>query len=358
MNHSLEFRSYWYGQGSVQLEKLVLVKVSDVTAKRSWSAPSLPSRTGTNEGDVRTARVNKDVSNTYLSYGPYANDMALGLWNISWKLKLDKPVNSTNAVVKIDVYDSATNTVLGERVITAREFYYAGATQSFDLKIAHANVSRNLEFRVFWYGEYDISFEQVTAAKLAAAPYNKRWEATDLAHSVGRAKQTNGSANTFEDEPGFLSYGPYENKLARGTYLAQWNLLIDNNSANNEEVVKLEVYDYDADEIIQSKIITRGQFAGANKYQQFDIKFNINHPSHRLELRTYWMDKAYIDLDWIKLDAIGLDADHGKLQLPTKKAFFYDAANRLQAIIFTNGSYRFFKYNQKGNLTKKGYVKV
>ena len=51
------------------------------------------------------------------------------------------------------------------------------------------------------------------------------------------------SANTIDDNPGYLAYGPYTTAVAAGAHVALFRLLVDNHTANNAPIVTLDVVD-------------------------------------------------------------------------------------------------------------------
>ncbi|MGI8967394.1 MAG: hypothetical protein ACR2H1_15100 [Limisphaerales bacterium] len=118
---------------------------------------------------------------------------------------------------------------------------------------------------------------------------------TQLSHQIGRSDAVNTwSANTAQDGPGFLCYGPYTSTLRKGPNDAGFYLMIDNNSADNLTVVNLDVYDVTTGQILATKAVTRREFTATWTYQAFHLNFYVPNWNHVIEFRTYWYDKAYI----------------------------------------------------------------
>ena len=123
-------------------------------------------------------------------------------------------------------------------------------------------------------------------------------EGAQLSHAVGRADGDGWSANTAQDGPGHMIFGPYVSDIPGGNRTAEFRLQEDNNTANNDEVVKLDIYDITANTVLNNSIVTRGQFSAANAYQDFNLTFG-NTAGHLLEFRVYWLDKSYVKVDKI-----------------------------------------------------------
>ncbi len=138
----------------------------------------------------------------------------------------------------------------------------------------------------------------IAGNELFALRYQPEYD-EQMAKQVGRRDGAGRSATVSLDAPGYLTYGPYQTRLPVGAYQATWRMLIDNNTADNASVVALDVYNTDANQVLASQTITRQQFASANVYQDFVMSFNYATTGQRLEFRTYWLDTAYIKLDYV-----------------------------------------------------------
>ncbi len=120
-----------------------------------------------------------------------------------------------------------------------------------------------------------------------------------MAKQVGRRDGAGRSATVALDATGYLTYGPYLTRLPVGAYQVTWRMLIDNNTADNASIVTLDVYNTDTSQVLASQTVTRQQFASANVYQNFVMSFNYATTGQRLEFRTYWLDTAYLKLDYV-----------------------------------------------------------
>lgn len=75
------------------------------------------------------------------------------------------------------------------------------------------------------YGGFDISWNMT---------------APNIGHNIGRAEGDGWAANGLQDAPQYLQFGPYYSALPAGDHIATWSLMIDNNSANDEQMMRLE----------------------------------------------------------------------------------------------------------------------
>lgn len=132
-------------------------------------------------------------------------------------------------------------------------------------------------------GGFDISWTMSTA---------------NIGHSVGRPEGDGWAANMTQDVlPGFLQYGPYYAGLEAGDHIATWSFMIDNNSVDNAQQLRLEVVDADNNgAVLSSRSVTRKQWKQPGRYEYFSVPFRLDPAlkNHRLEFRAYWYRGAYI----------------------------------------------------------------
>ncbi len=125
-------------------------------------------------------------------------------------------------------------------------------------------------------------------------------EGSTAAHQCGRADGIGWSANVTQDNASYMLYGPYWTDVSADRHTATFRLKEDNNTANNDAVVRIEVNDTTASTVIASQTITRQQFSLANTYQDFTLLFNSS-AGHQLEFRVYWLKTSYINVDKVTI---------------------------------------------------------
>lgn len=120
------------------------------------------------------------------------------------------------------------------------------------------------------------------------------WSAQSLYHQLGRADGDGWSANMAQDPQGMMCYGPYTTVIPPGPMDGVFQLMIDNNTSDNANVVYIDVNDATTGQVLASATITRRQFTGTYTYQLFHLNFAPSGWNHQIELRTYYYDTAYI----------------------------------------------------------------
>src|SRR6185295_1068412 len=94
-----------------------------------------------------------------------------------------------------------------------------------------------------------------------------------------------------------MVYGPYEAAIPPGPNSAQFRLKIDNNTANADPQVILDVRDAADGAILAQRTIARTDFPVASQYVTFSLPFDVAVGGHPIELRVYWLGRAYIKVD-------------------------------------------------------------
>ena len=89
-----------------------------------------------------------------------------------------------------------------------------------------------------------------------------------------------------------MLYGPYDTSVPAGPNTAEFQLKIDNNSANNEPQVVIDVRDATTGATLAERTLLRMDFPLAGQYTTFQLPFNLAAPNHSLELRVYWLGGA------------------------------------------------------------------
>ncbi len=136
-------------------------------------------------------------------------------------------------------------------------------------------------------------------------------EAPEMGHAVGRRDAEGWSASTGSDAPGTLVFGPYTRDIPAGLYDAHFRLLVDNRSADNLVVARVDVNDFDGmvpdcgSCVLAQLDVRRMDFTGTFAYQDFVLRFRNPGAMHRLEFRTWWADFAYIREDYVRIVRVG-----------------------------------------------------
>ncbi|WP_437753664.1 M57 family metalloprotease [Sorangium sp. So ce1389] len=262
----------------------------------SWTAQSLPHIIGRADADGWSANVAQDPVG-YLQFGPYTTEITAGAHTAVWNLMIDNNTADNQEVVRVEVYDATTGTVLVSRDIRRGEWTSTFQYQSFSLPfmVDSARVGHQIELRAFWY-RYAYIREQSVSLDPVCLPAQQTWSAQSLPHIIGRADADGWSADVAQDPAGYLQFGPYTTQVTAGVHTAIWNLMIDNNTADNQAIVKVDVYDATTGTVLASRNITRRKWTSAFQYQAFSLPFTMDtaRAGHQIELRTFWYRYAYI----------------------------------------------------------------
>lgn len=118
--------------------------------------------------------------------------------------------------------------------------------------------------------------------------------AGSLYHVIGRTDGDGWSVNTVQDRANWMCYGPYTSSVPAGPMEADFVLMVDNNTADNANIVYIDVYDSTAGTVLASRTLTRREFVGTYQYNYIHLNFNAPGANHALEFRTYWYGYSYV----------------------------------------------------------------
>ena len=295
----LEFRVFWHGETTLQVNQVIVHQAAKLDFVKSWkmSDPALGHRVGREDGEGWSANIQQDKEG-FFSFGPYVKNLSLGAWKVSFPLIIDNNSADNAKIVRLDVYDPDADEILSSREVMRQEFLHSNVTQYFELLFDNVSMDRRLEFRIYWYGLAKVTAKDISIGKSTNIIYKKTWSLSEpvIGHRTGRLDEEGWSANTQQDSEGFLTFGPYVKDVPVGSWEISWPLMIDNRSADNAKVVRLEVFDVDVDEILSFREIGRQEFERSFEYKSFNLRFVHVNPSHRLEFRTYWYGNAFIKM--------------------------------------------------------------
>ncbi|HEU4411666.1 MAG TPA: M57 family metalloprotease [Polyangiaceae bacterium] len=274
--------------------------------KLSWSAQSLPHAVGRADADGWSANMSQDPVG-HLQYGPYTADVTAGPHAAVWNLMIDNNTANDQAIVRLDVVDASTGgTVLASRELRRKEWRKAFEYQAFTVPFAldASRAGHAIEFRVLWYKAAYVRLHSVYADPAClSAPQS--WGAQGLPHLIGRADADGWSANMSQDPSGYLQYGPYTAAVTAGPHTAIWNLMIDNNTSNNQAVMLLDVVDASTGgTVLASRQLARTEWTAPFQYQSFAVPFALDgsRVGHAIEFRAFWYNVAYVREQSVSVD--------------------------------------------------------
>ncbi|WP_434384358.1 GxGYxYP domain-containing protein [Melittangium boletus] len=160
--------------------------------------------------------------------------------------------------------------------------------------------------------------------------YRYEAEGPHVRHGTGRLEGNGWLAQVGIDAANqYMITGPYAADIPVGGNTAFFDLTVDNNTANSDVVVTVDVRDNTTGALLAQRDITRTDFKVAGSYQRFELPFTNPEAGHGLEFRVYWYGRAYT-----KIDCVGTRAsvwDDEVVLFTTLKGL----VNRTQPRIFT-----------------------
>ncbi len=115
----------------------------------------------------------------------------------------------------------------------------------------------------------------------------------------GAVVERNGKAIHASLDQGFLCYGQYKKGYPTRPLKALFSIQIDNNTADDRNILILDVYDHTSDRVIGKEIVTRKDFAKANQFCLFTFDFTPPSADANMEFRIYYMGHSYVLADKI-----------------------------------------------------------
>jgi F5/8 type C domain. len=131
---------------------------------------------------------------------------------------------------------------------------------------------------------------------------NWHWEAegAQMGHNTGRLETDGWLCQTGIDAPNqHMVYGPYSTAVPAGSHTAEFRMKVDNNTANNDPIVDIDVRNATTGQVLASQTLTRLQFPVASNYTNFTLPFTLSANNQSLELRIFWHGTSYVKVDWV-----------------------------------------------------------
>ncbi|THU38109.1 hypothetical protein FAM09_15600 [Niastella caeni] len=141
---------------------------------------------------------------------------------------------------------------------------------------------------------------------------SSHWEGEGpaLSHKTGRLETDGWLCQTGIDAANdHMIYGPYDASIPAGPNVAEFRMKIDNNTANNDPVVDIDVRNATTGQTLAVKTITRQEFPIASNYTNFTLPFTMPANNQSIELRVYWRGTAYTKVDWVAVQQNNTSAE-------------------------------------------------
>ncbi len=121
------------------------------------------------------------------------------------------------------------------------------------------------------------------------------FQAKSLSHQIGYPEGSGWSASTGRNPAAYLCFGPYTTAVSPGRHRALFRMMIDNNTADNNTIVTLDVRDVNANRTLGKRKVRRREFQVPARFQDFDIQFDCP-AMHALEFRIFWHRRAWVNV--------------------------------------------------------------
>jgi hypothetical protein len=246
----------------------------------------------------------------YLTYGPYTSSFRNGVYKANFKLRVDNVDADENDIGRLEVYDSASQRVLAQRTFHRREFTTPMAYQDFELTFTSSNTSI-LEFRVYYIGNSYLEHAQTSITPISMdVPSDLVVDANSYSftHDIGNASD-HAWETRVTDGPGYMTRGPRSRLLPIDIGTATFTLAVDNNSADNLSVLRLEVVDVATNQVLATRLVKRQDFRSPMTPQEFDLTYELRVPGE-IDFRVYSYATSYIKhfQTVVKSDRVGFEA--------------------------------------------------
>ena len=265
------------------------------------------SKVGKKESDCVTATTSDDKG--YMVYGPYISGLSYGDKEVTFRMKTDNNTADNEVVARIEVNDADLGGIIASKEIRRKDFLTPDAYQDFHLEYENGSASNRIEYRVYYFQKALISVDSVTVRDVSVKTEMKFEAESDLSSQM-RTKGEDGKYGRdgieayATDKPDCLAYGPYVDKLALGSFRADYSLKVDNNTIN-ADVLRIDVYNTTKNQIVAQKTIKCTDFKQANFTQVFSLYFNNTQLNDVYEFRTYYLGNSETIID--KVNVVRLD---------------------------------------------------
>ncbi|GLS24610.1 hypothetical protein GCM10007877_03240 [Marinibactrum halimedae] len=121
---------------------------------------------------------------------------------------------------------------------------------------------------------------------------------SELNRKVGRENIDGSWGVVADDQRDHMLYGPYKSWSYLGGGLVNFRMKIENNTADNHEIIFLDLYDATEGEVIASRAVRRRDFYQSDEYQNFELWFDFNQErlNHNLETRVFFNGGAVVSV--------------------------------------------------------------
>lgn len=264
------------------------------------AASQLQHKIGRGENNGWSVNTSQDTAD-FMIYGPYATNWGKGETQAVFRLTADNNTATDMDVVTIDIYDATAGQIVTRRTIRRQELPPPHVMGEYILNFSMAErEGHRMETRVYSHGVSYLNVQSVTVRSVLVS-YNV---ANQLPHRIGRVDKDGWATDTInEPDGGFLLYGPYIENLPVGRRRALYRVMVDNHTANNDEIFLLDIWDATAGRAIAQRWVRRQELNSAWAYNELSLDFDLDATtaSHKIETRLFAYGRTYARVDYVSI---------------------------------------------------------
>ena len=286
--------------------------------------------------DVKEEDGKKSIKATttqgYLCQSPPVSGYPNKALEANFRVFIDNNTYDDAVILIVDVIDLAQDRVLQKMAVPRKAFPEAKAFNLLKLPFTPPE-NTQISLRVYYFGYAYVAVDKIALLDPSEATWDAEGESSQPGQESGGQPETErdaiigafkvtdlpsqhsdvfyhrgGKAIRATTKEGFLSYGPYVTGYPVKSLDVYFCLYIDNNKADNREILYLDVHDVFQKKILADQAVTRQQFPVAGQFTLFKLSFAPIEKS-KLEFRIFYKGYAYIAANYI------IVADPDKIQL-------------------------------------------
>lgn len=136
--------------------------------------------------------------------------------------------------------------------------------------------------------------------------YSREWkyqaETAPINHEIGVLEGDGWLCKVGVDTPNkYMVNGPRETGITVGPNVAEFRLMTNENTSNNDTLVNLEVKNSTTGIVLATQKITRQQFTTVGSYMSFKVNFQLTAENQEIELCVYWRGTGNIKVDYVSV---------------------------------------------------------
>lgn len=138
------------------------------------------------------------------------------------------------------------------------------------------------------------------------AVYAKEWkwqaETTPILHETGSLETDGWVCKVGVDTPGkYMVYGSKEKTITVGPNIAEFRVMTNENTSNNDTIIDLEVKNSTTGTVLAKQKITRQQFTTVGAYMSFKVNFQVVAENQEIDLCVYWRGTGLTKVDYVSV---------------------------------------------------------